>query len=203
LFKKTRKISVIFAILMHLTILLAIGPFGINWNEVVWPWNVAMIAFLIILFWKNKDFTIKDLIPKKFFEYQFLVLILALVMPVFNLFGYYPAYLSWSLYSNSTYTAEAQIPRARLKFLPKEILEATEPNFNISEDFQILTINNWSVKILGVPASPELTVFIEAHHFLCKILKYPLDLNFKIYYYPKRYSLKFKSIKLMCNNDKN
>lgn len=48
---RRRRIGVVGLTLMHLFILLMIGPLGSGWNRVVWPWNVASVAALWLLFW--------------------------------------------------------------------------------------------------------------------------------------------------------
>jgi hypothetical protein len=45
-----RRAGLFCGIAMHVFILIAIGPLGQRHNTVVWPWNVAMIAFRLILF---------------------------------------------------------------------------------------------------------------------------------------------------------
>ncbi len=52
-FKRAKKMSAIFLIVMHLLILADIGPFGINYDTIIWPWNMAMILILYIFFLRN------------------------------------------------------------------------------------------------------------------------------------------------------
>ena len=67
---------------MHLFILIAIGPLGRNFNVVVWPWNLAMIAFLLILFFRRTDEpTLHDIVWGRGFVFQKVALILFGVMP--------------------------------------------------------------------------------------------------------------------------
>ncbi|MCX6296933.1 MAG: hypothetical protein NTX97_12905 [Bacteroidetes bacterium] len=49
-----KKMAVILIFLMHIFILFVLGPFGQNYNPVVWPWNVAMMLFSFILFFNNE-----------------------------------------------------------------------------------------------------------------------------------------------------
>ena len=41
LVRKTSRIAVVGLSAMHISILYLIGPFGLDWNAVVWPWNMA------------------------------------------------------------------------------------------------------------------------------------------------------------------
>ena len=54
LFTATKKIAAILLIAMHGFILLLLGPLGIGYNVIVWPWNIAMIFYLYHLFIKNE-----------------------------------------------------------------------------------------------------------------------------------------------------
>src|SRR5579871_695492 len=55
--RKLRDIAVICACGMHLFILFSCIVI-IHWNSVVWPWNLTMIALVIVLFWKA-DFSLQ------------------------------------------------------------------------------------------------------------------------------------------------
>src|SRR4029079_893597 len=52
-FPRIKKVSALFLIVMHLLILAALGPFGINRERIVWPWNIAMILTLYVFFLRN------------------------------------------------------------------------------------------------------------------------------------------------------
>ena len=54
LFAVTKKIASIILIAMHVFILVLLGPLGTGYNVIVWPWNVAMIFYLYLLFIKNE-----------------------------------------------------------------------------------------------------------------------------------------------------
>src|SRR5919112_53470 len=60
--RRTRPYAVVGAFLMHTFILLSIGPLGHQWNTVVWPWNIAMVAFVFFLFWRL-DVSVTDFLP--------------------------------------------------------------------------------------------------------------------------------------------
>jgi hypothetical protein len=50
LFLKNKKNPIILLIFMHIGILLMLGPLGVNYNEVVWPWNILMPIFLYLIY---------------------------------------------------------------------------------------------------------------------------------------------------------
>jgi len=97
LFLKTRKLSAALLIVMHLFILLFLGPLGLNYNRIIWPWNIAMIAYLYLIFFKNDP----DVVPftTLFTGWNKLVFICWGILPAFNLPGYWDNYLSSGMYS--------------------------------------------------------------------------------------------------------
>jgi uncharacterized membrane protein YphA (DoxX/SURF4 family) len=55
-FPRLRRIAFALTILTHTFALLFLGPLGHNYNWVVWPWNLAMIALVLSLFAQGKPF---------------------------------------------------------------------------------------------------------------------------------------------------
>jgi hypothetical protein len=51
LWPRTRRVGVVALTLMHVFLMLLLGPLGRSINRVVWPWNVAAVAALCLLFW--------------------------------------------------------------------------------------------------------------------------------------------------------
>jgi uncharacterized membrane protein YphA (DoxX/SURF4 family) len=100
LFSRVQKTAAIVLILMHLFILVLLGPLGLRYNKIVWPWNVAMILYLYILFFrKNGDtFTFGPI----FTGWNKLVFIAWGILPAFNFIGCWDYYLSSSIYSGRT-----------------------------------------------------------------------------------------------------
>jgi hypothetical protein len=47
--RRFRRAALILAVAMHLFILAMFGPFGLDWNNIVWPWTAAMAIFDIVL----------------------------------------------------------------------------------------------------------------------------------------------------------
>ena len=106
--RRFRKLAVMGALLMHAFVMLCIGPLGHDHNTVVWPWNFAMVAFVLILFWRAPDDTTPSTIldPGRNFSIGFAfraaVLVLFAFMPLFNFFGLWASYLSSGLYSGTS-----------------------------------------------------------------------------------------------------
>jgi hypothetical protein len=107
--RRFRKLAVAGAAFMHAFIMVCVGPWGNDYNAVVWPWNFAMVAFVLVLFWRPQDEPSPSAIlgPARTlfspgFALRAAVLILFALMPLFGFFGLWDSYLSSSLYSGAT-----------------------------------------------------------------------------------------------------
>jgi len=161
--RKYRNLAVVCGIFMHLFILFSCVVI-LHWNSVVWPWNVTMIALLILLFWKA-EFSFIDVIWRNPMPLQKVVLVLFVVMPFLSFFGWWDSYLSSSLYSANVAEAnvlfrgpvKSQLPMPLRRYV-KELPAATD----------ILNIRDWSIGELNVPPYPALRVYRAIGAEMCK-----------------------------------
>ncbi|MGZ4049424.1 MAG: hypothetical protein ACXVNN_08670, partial [Bacteroidia bacterium] len=149
--KPIQKISSGLIIFMHLFILFVVGPFGHNYNPVVWPWNIAMMFFVLILFYKKESFNPEFI--RSMFRYHSLkvVTILFVMMPLFNFFNLWDSYLSNNLYSGNTANGIIYVSDNVKAKLPEEIKQYAIGQMNQNQ----ITIKYWCMQELGVPAYPE------------------------------------------------
>lgn len=100
LFSKTQKPAAKALILMHFFILVLLGPLGLNYNIIVWPWNIAMMLYLYIIFLKRNEgtFTFKPV----FQGWNKLVFIAWGILPVLYFFGRWDGFLSSEMYSGKS-----------------------------------------------------------------------------------------------------
>ncbi len=97
-----RKVGVVAACLTHVSILILIGPLLGDHNPVVWPWNVAMMALVVTLFWPRRTGRLQSDWEAAATGARAALAalgILLAVMPLLSLSGRWPQYLSFYLYS--------------------------------------------------------------------------------------------------------
>jgi hypothetical protein len=149
--RRLRKPAAIGTLLMHGFILLCVGPWGHDWNSVIWPWNVAMVLFTFILFWQPADnpSLLEVVLPwRKLSDFNLtpgpsfraLLVVLFALMPLFSFFGMWDSYLSASLYSGNTKSGDVYTWNG------PDVIDT-----NISRDLPM--------KQMNVPAYPEDRVF--------------------------------------------
>jgi hypothetical protein len=96
----TRRLSACLALLLHAGILVDLSPKALDWNQSVWPWNLALAfaGFALIAPWTDGSLASlgrcrRGLRP---------LLVLLVFSPVGFYFGLTDAYLAHNLYTNNT-----------------------------------------------------------------------------------------------------
>jgi predicted DCC family thiol-disulfide oxidoreductase YuxK len=175
--KRFRNEALLLAVSMHIFILGMIGPFGWNWNSVVWPWTTAMACFDILLFAGTSDFTFRDIFWAKNSAYQKVVLVLFIVMPLLSFFNIWDSYLSAALYSGNTNQGTIYMSDEVEASLPTSVQAYVSP---ISPNTNALNIQNWSIAELGVPPYPENRIYESVAKEVCVLSNNPTQLNLVI-----------------------
>ncbi|MBI3666907.1 MAG: hypothetical protein HY236_11935 [Acidobacteria bacterium] len=149
-FPRTRRLAVGCMILMHTTLLLWLGPLALRWNYVIWPWNLAMIALLVILFTGKARWDLRTLWRSH--TYAKVIGVAFGILPLLTLFGAWDAYLGFSLYSGNIKDAMVYVDPKRAAELPAEVRPYVKPD-------GMMEIDRWSNQELGVPIYPETRIF--------------------------------------------
>ncbi|MEJ0002248.1 MAG: DCC1-like thiol-disulfide oxidoreductase family protein [bacterium] len=183
--KKFRTYAVIGALLMHGFILFSIGPFGHDWNSVVWPWNIAMMLLVLILFYKARDFSFRDLVWIRRFPYQKAVLVLFAVMPIASFFNMWDSYLSSTLYSGNTNSARLSVSDSVAEKLPAGARQYLAES---RSGGKILDFSTWSFAELNVPPYPETRIFKAVGRYACRYADAPSDVLLDIYGKPTMFN---------------
>lgn len=139
LFPRTRKLAALTALGLHLGILLDLSPVGHNWNQAVWPWNVALAFSGLALIatwkeaplqsWRNARWLVR------------LLVIYILIAPAGFYIGLTDAYLAHNLYTSNTPSASV-------------LGSATSPSVT------------WSV--FNVPFPPEPRLYEQLFRLTCR-----------------------------------
>lgn len=162
--KSFRVPSIALAVAMHASILLSIGPLGHNWNSVVWPWNISMPLFVLILFWRVRDLSLKGLAEARFLPLSIMTGVLFGVMPLFSFFGLWDSYLSAALYSGNTTQAAVYVSDSVKRSLPVEVQHYMS---RLPSGEYRLNITGWSFGELNVPPYPEKRIYKNIARRIC------------------------------------
>lgn len=180
LFFRNKNMFWILAICMHLFIILLFGPTGYNYNNIIFPWNLAMIFMAVLLFARTESQTFN----LKFFgnKINFVALILVGLLPFLSFIEQWDNYLSFNLYSGNTKVLIiCSNDFNKYPELRQHVLEAMNSNF--CKDSYYINTNKWALDELKVPVVPEVRVYRKMQAAFGKI--YPTVENEFLYYqYP-------------------
>ncbi len=150
-----RTLAIGAATAMHLLLLFLLCPTGHNYNSVVWPWNVAMILMVVVLFWRTPALQPWSILWPRRFLYARVVLLFFGILPGLHLFGLWDAYLSAALYSGNTLDGHILISPAQRQQLPADLQSDLQPR---DGQWQ-LDILTWSLRELNVPDYPARRIY--------------------------------------------
>jgi hypothetical protein len=168
--RRYRTAAIYLAFVVHGFVLATIGPFGRNVNGIVWPWNIAMVLFLVILFRQTDHSFFQSFDFDRRVACSFVVSILFCLVPTMNYLNAWDDYLSVSLYSGLRNMASVYLSAPVAQQLPSEIqnyvIEGRDGNAELS-------IYDWSVNELAVPVYPEIRIFKNVTRAVCGYVKEP------------------------------
>ena len=181
-FRPTRKVALVMLVGMHIFILMALGPLGHSWNEVIWPWNAAFAVLLFFVFpWRGEELNWPGW--KQVWRWRFpaVVMLFTAIFPVLDFFGAWDHFLSGGLYSGHAPEAAFYYDRSDALSLPPSSDGFRMRVENSEED--ILLMDFWALDELNVPLYPEERAHLEVGRQLCDCLNRPdlagLKLNLK------------------------
>jgi hypothetical protein len=182
--RRFRNVSVCMALLTHILILALLIP--LKRNSVVWPWNIAMGGFAVILFWRSSDFSMREVLMPKRLGFQTAVLILFGIMPLLSFFNLWDSYLSASLYSGNVEAAAIEVSESTRQRLPPLVQAYVQQSPTANK----LRINptRWSLIELNVPSYPERRIFMNVTKKICEYSEVPSDVTLTIYGKPNRWN---------------
>ena len=178
LFRPVRKYAIFAAIGMHALILLSLGPLGKSLNAIVWPWNMAMVAFLFILFWNRSDLTVRQMFWARGFGFQKVALLMFGFAPALSFFNVWDGGLSAALYAGTRNDATLYVTGRLADRLPKSILEHVY--VDKAAGMNKIHLYEWSEKEMGVPFYSEPRIFKSVARSVCSYARQPNDLKLVI-----------------------
>lgn len=186
----SRRLSAIVLIGMHILILYILGPFGLSYNAIVWPWNVMMSILLYLLAIDAGD-TLQFRFGDLWLGWNKVIFILYGVLPALNFWGYWDNFLSFDLYSGrlpTVYICLHDTPST----VPLQ--PYYEPDlYQICNGDRLISLQNWAINEMGVPEYPEIRAYEKMQHAMSKA--YPdAGVKFMTNYYPY-YKKDWKEIK--------
>lgn len=153
--RRSVRFGVVAAAAMHITIILAVGPLGLQHEFGVLLWNVYFLAQNIFLFWLTQpalDVTPQHLTSERF---CYAATLLAISLPILETWGLYDHWPAWAVYSSRPEKLTALVEQATVETFPdwlKAICGAPAP---LETKVPIL-LDRWSFQERHCPVYPQL-----------------------------------------------
>ena len=158
-FPRARRIAIAAAVVLHAASLLFLGPVGHNINLVVWPWNLAMIALLLVLFGWGESASVRQTWSELRRSWiAALVTGLCGLLPILSFFGWWDSYFSFALYSANVSRADLYVTQSFRDRLPARLQTYVHPVENFNPAFQLpfaFEHPRWAAAEMRVPQLPE------------------------------------------------
>ncbi len=155
---------------MHLTLIAILGPWGRDHSNGVLIWNVLLIvqAYLLMLepaWLESGQHDLHDAEgsgpgdckpPPSRVACLFVqgVILVALVAPLLERYGYWDHWTSWSLYSPHTSRVDIELHRSAIDSLDPELKAFVEADSD-EDGWQALDLGGWSLESRRVPIYPQ------------------------------------------------
>jgi hypothetical protein len=146
---KTRKISTVILITMHVFILILLGPLGLNISALVWPWNLLMIILLYQLFFKRETVFFSNKSRKAF---TWIIYGWWCVLPWLHLFGYWDKSLSMVLFSGQVEQMYICTNSIKAKVQLAEYFVNSKGKFPCEK---VLSVSRWGDSEIVSPSNME------------------------------------------------
>lgn len=171
----TRVAGVVLAMLMHVVLIIALGPFGLNHHAPVVMWNACLLVVVPVLFLSGGSAVPAHREPSRGSVVQsgrgFVGGVSVIwALPLSGLVGVFDNWPSWQVYSPRPERWQLFVHVDDVEDLPHSLLEMTHPRDSFG-DWYPVPLDRWSLETIGVPLYPEerfqravIRDALDAHH---------------------------------------
>jgi hypothetical protein len=195
-----RNAAIFAALLVHLTALVFLGPFGRDYNAVIWPWNVAMIAMILALFgWTSRASSSgarggaapvsslsiwQNLQALRQSWAAMAIIVLYGLLPLLSYIGMWDSYFSFTLYADNQAKADIFVSEAFANRLPPEMrAHVLRLRQDYNPEFQgpyVFEFQGWGMQELSVPPLQEPRNFLRIFKYLGRFSRESGDLRMNV-----------------------
>ena len=170
LFRKSRAYGLAASMVMHLLLMVAVGPWGLDHEAGVLLWNAYFIIQNVILFVVERRSDARSDQPNNDAlvgtspcgwasngtpRFRILVVLVAgILFPGFRAVGYCDTWPAWAVYASSPARILVQVRDGNIERLPKTMQRYVERR-RINDGWSWLRIDLWSLTETGTPVYPE------------------------------------------------
>jgi len=170
LFRGTRGVTLCGSLLMHLLLMIAVGPWGLNHNAGVLVWNVFFIVQNVVLLvavrqaganaglhsgeYTTETSTTGQVSCARRRGATVVLLVGVVLFPVLRSVDCCDTWPAWAVYASSPARVLVQVREDSVDQLPESLVPYVEPR-QINDGWSWLRIDLWSLNATGTPIYPE------------------------------------------------
>jgi hypothetical protein len=149
---KLRRYGILSAMLLHASLLLALGPVGLRHHPAVLIWNVCFLCLIPVVF--SGPVAGSQPSPTGQRRSYRAALFFVWMFPLSGLFGISDNWPAWQLYSTRPETWTLQIQEADVRYLDQRLrLYVSKPA--PLDDWVVVKLDRWSLAETGSPVYPQ------------------------------------------------
>jgi hypothetical protein len=178
-----RVIGIILVLFLHLVSLYAIGPWGHNWNQIVWPWNIEMTILTFLLFYPSEKSLLKNYLIE---QYSLLktktgmaLITLFYVLPAISFTGIWDKALSLHLYSGNSDEMEFYFDGYEDNLVNTSLAEHLY--LDTTDMKSAMRVEYWAIEQTCVPMYNSKKYFKKVGKHLCDCLEHPENGGIRIF----------------------
>lgn len=155
--RPTRRIGLATSVAMHLALIAALGPWGLQHHPGVLLWNAFFIGQNVLLFGRTEPPpTIAHPTGGSFrLACATIVAGLGVLLPVAEWFDRIDPWLGWSVYASRPARLRLFVDESAVPRLPDELVPFVEPAAPL-DPWRRVRIDRWSLESTAAPISPQL-----------------------------------------------
>jgi len=148
-FAKTRRFALVAAVGLHATLILILGPWGLDQSTIVVVWNAALIAEVLLLFGSAAAPSAEP--ESRLAPWTTAAFALAAIVPTGERLGLCDAWPAFAYYASHVERLEVEVQAADVEELPDAIRRATVGD----GPWRRIDLTAWSRSVRGVPVYPQ------------------------------------------------
>ncbi len=149
---KSRRYGILSAMLLHGTLLLALGPLGLGHHVAVLLWNMCFLCLIPVIF-SGPVTDLQTIQIGRLWSYQ-AALVFVWLFPLSGLIGIADNWPSWQLYSTRPETWALRIQDTHRHYLDRHIQPYVSEPAPL-DDLVVVRLDRWSLAETGSPLYPE------------------------------------------------
>jgi hypothetical protein len=167
-----RNAAIALALAMCAFVLCTLGPYGHNFNNAVWPWNVTLALLVLLLFAGTSAVPLREILWVRNHVFHKIILVVFGLLPLLYFFNAWDAYPAWSLYSGTIDKGVISMKEKVKAELPHGIRAYVQNKG--SGDGQ-LDLTDWTYRELNVPPYSAVRVYKNVAREICRYARDPRD----------------------------